>query len=331
MATIHSVGEFQKQATFVNRTTCSTLSDVAVISYDVEQMRRRRSDSEPPKGSQRKGLDTQLPALRLHHLAPNFHALSTHGPLELYEYISAPLGMVRGDKTTKDKSQGKEDDGKGSWLVFFSHSIDFSPVCTMEMASIAKLQDEFAKRGAKILGISMSTVEEHRVWMKDLRKLIQSGGLWSRNRLQSKRTNIEPIDKGRSETGMGALGEEKEMGLEDVLNAGYYKREQREEDKEEELLRFPVIADEDAFVARLYGMLKGQDDDLHVRDIGAGGGIRSRTELARSSFIIDPARRIRMMVTYPYTTGRNATEILRMLDALMKSDQEGVPTRKGCK
>lgn len=79
---------------------------------------------------------------------------------------------------------------------------------------------------------------------------------------------------------MGALGE-KQIGLEDALNTGYNMRA----------------------IARLYRMLEGQDEDSFLRGLRAGRGVRLRAKhlISLSSFNIDPGRRIRTMVTYPYT------------------------------
>ena len=54
------------------------------------------------------------------------------------------------------------------WVVFFSHPSDFTPVCTTELGYTAKLKDEFAKRGAKALVISVDSVEDHKAWVKDI-------------------------------------------------------------------------------------------------------------------------------------------------------------------
>lgn len=55
-----------------------------------------------------------------------------------------------------------------SWVFFFSHPADFTPVCTTEMGRTAQLAEEFAKRNVKPLGLSTDTVEEHLTWIKDV-------------------------------------------------------------------------------------------------------------------------------------------------------------------
>lgn len=74
---------------------------------------------------------------------------------------------------------------------------------------------------------------------------------------------------------------------------------------------FPVIADLDQKVARLYGMVH---EPMAV------------TATVRCVFIIDPKRTLRAMIYYPLTTGRNIDEVLRVIDAMQTSDANGVAT-----
>lgn len=74
---------------------------------------------------------------------------------------------------------------------------------------------------------------------------------------------------------------------------------------------FPLIADRDSYVATLYGMVN--PDRIYEQSV-------------RDVFIIDPVQRIRAILTYPATNGRNMYEILRLLDALQVSTQYGVST-----
>ena len=55
-----------------------------------------------------------------------------------------------------------------SWAILFSHPKDFTPVCTTEFGAVAQLADEWAKRGTKVLGISVDGVEEHVKWKADI-------------------------------------------------------------------------------------------------------------------------------------------------------------------
>ncbi|QHS10210.1 peroxiredoxin [Sinimarinibacterium sp. NLF-5-8] len=76
-------------------------------------------------------------------------------------------------------------------------------------------------------------------------------------------------------------------------------------------LRFPIVADADRKIAELYDMIHpGQ----------------SQTAAVRSVFIIDPAKKIRLIMTYPMSVGRNFDEILRVIDALQTGDKHRVAT-----
>jgi alkyl hydroperoxide reductase subunit AhpC len=82
--------------------------------------------------------------LRIGDIAPNFRADTTHGPIEFHDWI-----------------------GDG-WAILFSHPKDFTPVCTTELGYMARLQPSFAKRGCKIVGLSVDPVDSHRKWLKDI-------------------------------------------------------------------------------------------------------------------------------------------------------------------
>jgi len=75
---------------------------------------------------------------------PDFSAESTQGTINFHDWI-----------------------GDG-WAVLFSHPKDFTPVCTTELGSVASLEPEFAKRGCKIIGLSVDSVSDHTEWSKDI-------------------------------------------------------------------------------------------------------------------------------------------------------------------
>ena len=83
-------------------------------------------------------------ALLLGDVAPDFEAETTEGKIKFHDWIG--------------------DD----WVVFFSHPADYTPVCTTELGYTAKLKDEFAKRGAKAIALSVDPVEDHKGWVKDI-------------------------------------------------------------------------------------------------------------------------------------------------------------------
>src|SRR5690606_22806844 len=76
-------------------------------------------------------------------------------------------------------------------------------------------------------------------------------------------------------------------------------------------LNFPIIADPDRKVAGLYGMMHPKHDEVYT---------------VRTVFVIDPAKKIRLTITYPQTTGRNFDEILRVIDSLQMTDGYAVAT-----
>lgn len=165
--------------------------------------------------------------LRLGDTAPDFEQQSSIGTLRLYDYL--------GD----------------NWGVLFSHPADFTPVCTTELGYTAKLADEFAKRGVKVLALSVDDESSHKQWIDDI------------NDTQSTRVN------------------------------------------------FPILADADRRVSELYDM-------IHPN--------ANATLTVRSVFIIDPAKKVRLIITYPASTGRNFDEILRVIDSLQLTDKYSVAT-----
>ncbi len=83
---------------------------------------------------------------------------------------------------------------------------------------------------------------------------------------------------------------------------------------------YPLVGDSDLTVAKLYGMLPAD----------AGSTSQGRTaatnQTVRSVFVIDPAKKIRLLLTYPMATGRNFQEILRVIDSLQLTDKHRVAT-----
>ncbi|KAF3778004.1 1-Cys peroxiredoxin [Nymphaea thermarum] len=85
-----------------------------------------------------------MPGLTIGDTIPNVEADSTRGRIRLHEYV---------------------DD---SWTIIFSHPGDFTPVCTTELGKMAAYQQEFDKRGVKLIGISCDDVHCHNEWIKDI-------------------------------------------------------------------------------------------------------------------------------------------------------------------
>ena len=166
-------------------------------------------------------------AIRLGDTAPDFTADTTGGRLNFYEWL------------------GKD------WGVLFSHPKDYTPVCTTELGMAAKIKDEFDRRGVKMIGLSVDSLDDHVGWARDI------------------------------------------------------------EETQHVQVHFPMIADQDRAVSDLYGMIHPNADD---------------TFTVRSVFVIDPDKKVRLMITYPASTGRNFDEILRVIDSLQLTDNYKVAT-----
>ena len=175
-------------------------------------------------------------ALKLGDVAPDFEAETTEGPISFHDWL--------GD----------------SWGVLFSHPKDFTPVCTTELGTMAKLKPEFDKRNAKIIGLSVDPVANHAKWAVDIKEVV----------------GFAP--------------------------------------------NYPMIGDTDLKVAKAYGMLPAS----------TGGTSEGRTpndnQTVRNVFIIGPDKKIKLILTYPMSTGRNFDEVLRVLDSLQLTAKHKVAT-----
>ncbi len=174
-------------------------------------------------------------SLRINDTAPDFTADTTQGKISFHEWI--------GDK----------------WAILFSHPKDFTPVCTTELGYMAKIEPEFTKRNAKLIGLSADPVARHSEWSKDI------------------------------------------------------------EETQGHLPKYPMIGDGDLVVAKLYNMLPADE-------VGSDGRTAANNATVRSVFIIGPDKKIKLMLTYPMTTGRNFDEILRVLDSMQLTAKYKVAT-----
>ena len=174
--------------------------------------------------------------LQLNAIAPDFTQDSTEGPLHFHEWA--------GD----------------SWVLFFSHPKDFTPVCTTELGAVARLKPELDKRGVKALGLSVDPADNHARWAEDI--------------------------------------------LETQGHAP----------------NFPMIADTDLKVSKLYGMLPADTEG------GSEGRTAANNATVRNVFIIAPDKTIKLILVYPMTTGRNFDEILRVIDSMQLTAGHKVAT-----
>ena len=166
-------------------------------------------------------------AIRIGDEAPDFSAETTEGTISFHEWL-----------------------GDG-WGVLFSHPRDFTPVCTTELGTVAKLKPEFEQRNTKVIALSVDPLSDHKSWSADI---------------------------------------EETQGL---------------------APNFPLIADDDKKVADLYDMIHPNASD---------------TATVRSVFIVGPDKKIKLNLTYPASTGRNFTEILRVIDSLQLTAKHKVAT-----
>jgi alkyl hydroperoxide reductase subunit AhpC len=165
--------------------------------------------------------------LRLGDEAPNFTAETTEGTINFHEWL-----------------------GNG-WGILFSHPKDFTPVCTTELGTMARIMPEFKKRNAKVLAISVDPIDSHKGWIKDI------------NETQNCTVS------------------------------------------------YPIIADPERKVAQLYDMIHPNAlDNMTVRSV----------------FMIGPDKKIKLMLTYPASTGRNFDELLRVMDSLQLTANYKVAT-----
>ncbi len=174
--------------------------------------------------------------------------------------VHVPLIGETAPSFTAETTQGVihfPEDYKGKWVILFSHPADFTPVCTTEFMTFAKLQPEFEKRNTQLVGLSIDSIYSHIAWLRTIREKLQ------------------------------------------------YK------DIKDMEVTFPLIADLTMEVAKKYGMLQTQVSDRQA---------------VRAVFFIDPQSKVRALIYYPPSNGRNFEEIFRLLVAMQTSDKYDVAT-----
>jgi len=175
-------------------------------------------------------------SLKINETAPDFTQDSSEGPIQFHDWLD------------------------GHWAVLFSHPKDFTPVCTTELGTVARLKPEFDKRRVKVIGLSVDPTDSHERWAKDI----------------ADTQGVAP--------------------------------------------NYPIIADHDLKVAKLYGLLPA--DTAGTSD----GRTPANNATVRNVFIIGPDKQIKLILIYPMTVGRNFQEILRVIDALQLTAKHTVAT-----
>ena len=88
-------------------------------------------------------------SIRLGDVAPDFSADTTAGPITFHDWKS------------------------GSWAVLFSHPADFTPVCTTEFMTFARLEGTFAELNTALVGLSVDGLYSHIAWLRTIKEKIR--------------------------------------------------------------------------------------------------------------------------------------------------------------
>jgi peroxiredoxin (alkyl hydroperoxide reductase subunit C) len=91
-----------------------------------------------------------------------------------------PLIGEKAPSFTAETTQGEinfPEDFKGSWVIFFSHPADFTPVCTTEFMTFASMQPEFEKLNCRLLGLSIDSTYSHIAWLRTIKEKIEYKGM----------------------------------------------------------------------------------------------------------------------------------------------------------
>ena len=166
-------------------------------------------------------------SIRLGDTVPDFNAMTTEGDINFYEWLD------------------------NKWAILFSHPADYTPVCTTELGTVAKIMPEFDKRGVKAIALSVDDVDSHHNWIKDIN--------------ETQHTTVN----------------------------------------------FPIIADPEFVVSKLYDFVHPNASEKHT---------------VRSVVIIGPDKKVKLLLTYPASTGRNFNELLRVIDSLQLTADYSVAT-----
>jgi alkyl hydroperoxide reductase subunit AhpC len=165
-------------------------------------------------------------SLRINDTAPDFTAETSEGTIYFHEWVGDGYAML------------------------FSHPNDFTPVCATELGYVAKINDQFAMRGCRVIGLSVDKVDDHKLWAIDIEELAGTS------------------------------------------------------------LNFPIIADQNLEVAKLYDMLPADAGDT------SEGRTAGDNQTVRLVFLVGPDKKVKVNLTYPMSSGRNFDELLRVLSSV---------------
>lgn len=110
------------------------------------------------------------------------------------------------------------------------------------------------------------------------------------------------------------------IGLSIDLVENHYEWANDIEETQGYAINYPIIGDSDLAVAKLYNMLPADESGT------SDGRTAATNATVRSVFIIGPDKKIKLMLTYPMTTGRNFDEVLRVLDSMQLTAEHKVAT-----
>jgi peroxiredoxin (alkyl hydroperoxide reductase subunit C) len=109
---------------------------------------------------------------------PEGHATHAH-ETRAHEAPRIPLIGEEAPAFSAETTQGRinfPEDYRGKWVILFSHPADFTPVCTTEFIGLARLQDELAKLGCELVGLSIDSVFSHLAWLRTIQERIRYKG-----------------------------------------------------------------------------------------------------------------------------------------------------------
>ena len=265
--------------------------------------------------------------LQLGDIAPDFEADTTEGRVRFHDWLG------------------------NSWGVIFSHPKDFTPVCTTELGYMAKIKPEFDKRGVKIIGLSVDPIDLHKKWADDIKEtqgvapnfpMIGDPDLSIAKLYGMLPASTTGTSQGRTAAdnytvrNVFVIGPDKKIKLilvYPMTTGRNFDEVLRVIDSMQLTAKHKVatpvnwkagedviIADHDFAISKAYGML-GADVSGDPKDRTAADN-----QTVRNVFVIGPDKKVKLVLVYPMTTGRNFDEVLRVIDSLQLTASHKVST-----